>query len=501
MPSSSILQYLDGGTIHKKNVEQRLKTLKVVKSASPPNLKKERVGFVDWEQSLYNSKISEKKLDNNDNNLWDSMCRPTKLDEVLGQENAKKQLIEWINIFSIIQPLKKNVPVLICGPPGCGKTSLARCILLSKNYKIWDESLLQSENNTLEDLLRIANSGSSIYNVDISLKKLKKNAVLIECLEGLSDGERSMLLKFIKSNPQIPLIITCDDPYDSPNYAPFLKCCKPVYMKMPELSISSRILQNAAKRNGKPLSLESCETVLEASNKNPRQAINSLQFLMNTKHRKKNTNVAASTSSSALAEMDKIRNKFLNIELICCGIYRQDIEDIANSDLEISLCMLQENVAGCCKNDILICADAMDGLSLSDILYQEYDKCHHRYAMEFASIIGLLAVANACKGSARKSKIQFTQYFSKRTLKFNKWRSLRMSASYNYALITNLLQEKSNAGIKRKRLDDEEQNKNKYKALVLDALTKDNAQPLHSAFFPDAITCHERIFVEECKKI
>jgi DNA polymerase III delta prime subunit len=482
--SSSLMQYFKGGQASFKE-----------KKKSPPeplvpSVHTQRLGNIDWENSKFTNIDKKIKIDNNNNDLWDSACRPQLLNDVLGQESSKLILIEWINNF--LHNKNASIPILLCGPPGCGKTSLARCLLNSKNFKIWDESLLQSENDTLEDLLRIANSGSSIFDVDSTKLKINKNAVLIECLEGLSDGERSMLLKFIKSSPKIPLIITCDDPYDSPNYAPFLKCCKPVYMKIPDLLVSCKILQNAAKRNGKPLTLESCETVLEASNKNPRQAINSLQFLINTKHRKKNQDVAA----SALAEMDKIRNKFLNIELICCGIYRQDIEDIANSDLEVSLCMLQENFVGCCKNDILICANAMDGLSLSDILFQEYDKCHHRYAMEFASLIGILAVASACKGSARKSKIQFTQYFSKRTLKYNKWKSLRMSASYNYKLITNLLQEKSQVvvGAKRKRLEDEERDKNKYRSLHVDF--GGYSPPTLTSFFPDAITCHDRIFVK-----
>ena len=70
------------------------------------------------------------------NKLWTEKYRPEKIEDLLiSKENLQKIHI-WINGF-----IKKKDPnisncLLIYGPPGCGKTSLAYIILKKYKYDI-----------------------------------------------------------------------------------------------------------------------------------------------------------------------------------------------------------------------------------------------------------------------------------------------------------------------------------------------------------------------------
>jgi len=354
------------------------------------------LGYIDWDDNDINT---ENIVDEN-HCLWENIARPRTFDEVKGQDAAKSQLLEWINA-----PIMSKA-VLLSANSSCGKTSLARTLFAMKGYSIWDDSQIGVDDN-IGDALQMLMSRSRLSGT-------QKRAVLIECAEGILGDEKTKLVKALKS-VNIPIIITCDDAYD-PHIKPIKESCKLIQLKQLDPSNARAILMRSAHRCGKPLSADSADTLLDASHGNVRQALNSMQFMVTTKHRKK-----IEGQESALKESDTSWDLFSTSAKVCSGITEFGTQDIASSDLDLALTMLQHNVVGSARS-LFSAADALDSLSVSDILMKSY-------YTDMAAFIGIHSVSEACKGPQRCPRMQFPIYFGKMSSRRSRETHLRTAAA------------------------------------------------------------------------
>ena len=344
----------------------------------------------DWKDEAF-STPSLTALSETDK-LWEVQLRPTDLNGIMGQDAAKLSMEDWYTNFS-------NKALLLSGPSGCGKTILSHAFLNLKNYKVCDEGDI---NEAIEK-----------FNVSSLLPK--KQAILIECVEGLMTDEKSKLLKAIKSGKKLPpIIITCDDNY-SQSLRPLKDACFNIVMKPLSQTISRNILMNSAKNIGKPLSSDSADSLIEAAHGNVRHAINNMQFMILTKNRKK-----IDGAVSALVDADSSWDLFSSTSKLCCGVYDEKSEDIASSDIELAMLMLHHNGPSSART-IQDCASALDSISLSDILMKEYNT-------NLALTISTQAVAQACKGSRTIPKIFFPTYLGKMSSRKSRSSNLRIAA-------------------------------------------------------------------------
>jgi replication factor C large subunit len=377
------------------NTKKELNQSEEIKNENPA--KKPRIsshlGHIDWEDSEYRAQEFQVWTP-----LWEESARPKTLDDVKGQEIAKKQLIEWIDA-----PIKNAV--LLSADSSCGKTSLARTLFTSRGYAIWDESQLGVDDN-LADALDLLMSRGPLLGTP-------KRAILIECAEGILGDEKTKLVRALKT-VKIPIIITCDNAYD-PHMKSFKEHCKLIQLKRLDDATSRSILITAAHKCGKPLSTDSADILLEASHGNVRQALNSMQFMILTKRRQKRSD------QSALQESDKSWDLFASSAKVCSGIADFGAEDIASSDLDLALTMLQHNVVGS-SNSLESAAQALDSLSASDMLMKSY-------YTEMAGTIGIRAVAKACKGPQRCQRMQFPSFFGKMSSMRSRELSLRTAGA------------------------------------------------------------------------
>jgi DNA polymerase III delta prime subunit len=320
---------------------------------------------------------------------WEDFARPSSINDVKGQEEGKKTIFEWLK-----NPLK---PLLLCGPSGCGKTCLIKTCLESVGYWIWDESLL-AENDTLSE---------AIKHFKIT-QGFKKTAVLIECIEGIHSEERKGLISAIDSKnvSNIPIIFTTDDDFNKSAKLIKKKC---FFLKLKKLDsmISKKLLIDIAQKHTFPLSINSAENLLESSQDNVRQAINSMQFMILTKHRQK------TNGESALKECDDKFDIFNITRQICSGIFNEQLESLVKSDIDFFLNMIIENHALFAK-DISSAARAYDSLGLSNIILSQIEIDSSRMTNEhfdLAAFIASRSVSLACQNSRNSGNIKFMTFF------------------------------------------------------------------------------------------
>ncbi len=136
---------------------------------------------------------------------WQEKYRPKKVSEIIGQEEAKHKLVDFIKNFK--QQTKKSL--LLYGNPGSGKTSLVHAIANSLNLETMELNASDFRNkDQIQEIIGKAIGQQSLF--------CKSKIILIDELEGISGHEDrggiQELLRLIETTTY-PIIMTCVDPY------------------------------------------------------------------------------------------------------------------------------------------------------------------------------------------------------------------------------------------------------------------------------------------------
>lgn len=175
--------------------------------------------------------------------MWSEKHRPKKIIDMVGNEEARKSFVDWL-----IKWKKGAKPVLLVGPPGIGKTTLAQLAAKEFGYDLigMNASDVRNKSN-IDELLSPLLGNTSL---------LGKPMIFVDEVDGIhgrSDfGGVEALLKILKE-PTIPIILAANYD-DSDKMKNIKKTAKTIYLKPVPPRLLGLYLGMVLKEEGEKLS-------------------------------------------------------------------------------------------------------------------------------------------------------------------------------------------------------------------------------------------------------
>lgn len=194
---------------------------------------------------------------------------PKKLDDIIGNtdkvEHVKQWMLQWLT-------KKSRKPLLVWGPPGTGKTSLAYALKEQFDLELVEMNASELRNrDRVERVLGGSALASSLFG--------KAKLILIDdadVLAGRKDSGGSTAIKNFLADSPCPAIVTASDIWDK-SFASIRSECEIVEFKKVGKASIRKHLEHVAKSEKSQLTPEMLDKIAEAADGDVRAALNDLQ--------------------------------------------------------------------------------------------------------------------------------------------------------------------------------------------------------------------------------
>ncbi len=337
---------------------------------------------------------------------WTEKYRPKYLKDVRGQNDAINKAKLFIESFNLgaISSSKRKKALLLHGPPGTGKTTLAYVLANEFNFEIFELNASDLRDRTrLKEILRPA-----IQQAPLKTEK-KGKLILVDEADGITGADKggiNELLHLIDITPY-PVVITANDIW-SKKLAELRKKCEIAELKEIDYKVIREILFDILRKEGLFIDNKIVTEIAVKSKGDIRAAINdlqSLQYLSASKELDKR-----GVDSVEIHERNKENDIFNALRFIFKGKPTEETLKIFDSiDMPLDEIMLwvEENIPLEYKGEEL--AKAYDLLSKADIFKGRIYKQQYWRFLVYENILLSYGIS-ASKSSSKAYWSGFTRY-------------------------------------------------------------------------------------------
>ena len=201
--------------------------------------------------------------------MWSDKHRPQSISDMIGNEEARTVLVEWFAKWK-----KGTKPILLVGPPGIGKTTIAN--LSGKQFGYDMISLNASDVRSKSRIFEVLNP--VLGNISV----LGSPMIFVDEVDGIHGradfGGAEALIKILKE-PTVPIVLAANSD-TSTKMKSIKKATKTIYFRPLPPRLLRLHLENILKMEGEKLSPGLLIKIIADSRGDIRSMINSAQALV-----------------------------------------------------------------------------------------------------------------------------------------------------------------------------------------------------------------------------
>ena len=290
--------------------------------------------------------------------LWVDHYKPTKLSEVIGHRETIEDLYKWLSSWTA-----KEKPILMTGPPGIGKTTLAHLIAKRCKYDV-------IEVNASEE--RSANAIKKLFQTATTSNIAHQRLMILDEVDGMSVGDRGGIAEIARAMDTItfPLICIANEKGNPQKMRPLTAKCTVMKMARPVKStIAKALFTKLVEPLKLSIKLPDLEALVEQSGNDIRSVMNTLQFYSSAKAEKDTI-----LRLDAFSASGKLFNSSASLA---------DRSELVFVDYGMVPLMVGEAYPAASKSNILNCSKAADAYTFYDLLdtkiyrHQQWDLMPH----------------------------------------------------------------------------------------------------------------------------
>ena len=243
--------------------------------------------------------------------LWVEKYRPKKIEDIIGNEEAKATFIEWLK-----GKRKSKKAVLLYGPPGVGKTALVNAA--AKEYGFIIIEMNASDTRSEKAVNAIAKPATSYLALDTFTAESKGNLLFLDEVDGIAGNEDrggvSAIIEIVEK-ARVPVIMAANDP-NIDKLRPLKKVCLLIRFHQIRLPLIISLLQKICLLEHIKADFEALEHIAQNSKGDVRSAINDLQSLSEENHVLTLQDTMALTSRNKDISMDETLRGFFSAKSV-----------------------------------------------------------------------------------------------------------------------------------------------------------------------------------------
>ncbi|UZE94252.1 MAG: replication factor C large subunit [Candidatus Pacearchaeota archaeon] len=324
---------------------------------------------------------------------WTEKYRPRKLKDIVGNVEARKKILDFVKNF----PIQRRKAVLLYGPAGSGKTSIAYALASEFDYEIIELNASDFRNKQqIKEIIGQAIQQKSLFS--------KGKIILVDEIDGITGtrdrGGLSELMRLIIGTCY-PIILVANDAWQA-KLRPLRSKTQFIELKALDKESIVSLLQKTSKKEKLKISSDAFETISITARGDARAAITDLQILASVRKE----NEITKKDALDLCSREKDENIFQALRKIFKAKDKtlrafNNVQNINTNDIFL---WIDENLPLEYRGEEL--AKAYDALSKADVFRGRIRRWQHWRFLVYINALLTEGISN----SKKEAKTDFTSY-------------------------------------------------------------------------------------------